>query len=230
MRGNSKANSQQLADHVYTLLQRSNVILMLANSFSSALDEILTEETEKGFMPGVRLQEFEGQGLVRGDLQSILLAVKCTVQEFESHVSMMMTVTEMWSKRSEMLHVQVNTLLAMVAAIFLPLTFLCGVYGMNFNTHSGTVAIPLLSLGEGFGGYMTYWGMCIMFIIALLLLFIRTGWFTLCGFSHRTAFKIVGISLFISLCLVTCEALLWSFDVDDVRTPESGEDNPKRQL
>ena len=93
-----------------------------------------------------------------------------------------------------------NTLLAMVAAIFLPLTFLCGVYGMNFNTNEGAVAIPLLRLGDGFGaclcfcawppcvnptptagGYVMYWVICAAFIVCQLVVFIQFGWFRLVG-------------------------------------------------
>jgi hypothetical protein len=114
---------------------------------------------------------------------------------------------------------QVNTLLAMVATIFLPLTFLCGVYGMNFNTHEGSNAIPLLSLGNGFGGYIAYWGMCLVFIVLLLLMFMKRGWFALVGFSSTEAVRVVGYSLLVSAFLILGESCLWIFNMDHVQDP-----------
>ena len=102
-------------------------------------------------LPAAAVLPFVGQTIVRTDLKCILVAMGNIEHEFESHVSMMGTVTEMWSKQQDLQHgesqlinaiasdrggtVQVNTLLSMVATIFLPLTFLCGVYGA-FNAAS----------------------------------------------------------------------------------------------
>ena len=66
--------------------------------------------------------------------------------------------------------------LAMVATIFLPLNFLCGVYGMNFVTVDGSVAIPLLNVGNGWWGYMFYWILCNVFILGLFVIFRQQGW------------------------------------------------------
>ena len=119
--------------------------------------------------------------------------------------------------------VQVNTLLAMVATIFLPLTFLCGVYGMNFNTHEGSVAIPLLSLGDGFGGYVAYWVICVVFIVYLLLVFMQLGWFRLVGFGTAKSIKVVIWSVILAAAVIFGEAMLWFFNVDQVQDP------PRRQ-
>jgi len=175
----STQDSHQMMHDVYILLQRATVMMMLGNAFKEALEELVEDEYDTR-------AEWSDQ-LLRADIKSILLAAKNTTKEFESHVSMMNRITEMWTKRQDLGHVQVNTLLAMVATIFLPLTFLCGVYGMNFTTDQGAVAIPMLLLGDGFWGYILYWGLCISFMLLLLFVFYRKGWFALVGISTTSS-------------------------------------------
>jgi magnesium transporter len=68
---------------------------------------------------------------------------------------------------------EIMKLLTVVSAIFIPLTFIAGVYGMNFNTEKSPHNMPELNW---------YWGypLCLaaMGIIAMTLLFIfwRRGW------------------------------------------------------
>ena len=80
---------------------------------------------------------------------------------------------------------------------------------MNFNTRSGDVAIPLLNLGDGFGGYMAYWGMCIVFMVALLIMFIKRGWFTLVGVTTRASVGVIFWSIIAMLALLVLECTLW---------------------
>lgn len=58
--------------------------------------------------------------------------------------------------------------LTVVSTIFLPLTFIAGVYGMNFRN------IPELSWQNG---YFIIWGVFILIGLGMLLLFKRIGWF-----------------------------------------------------
>jgi len=62
--------------------------------------------------------------------------------------------------------------LTVVSAIFIPLTFVAGIYGMNFDTSS---AWNLPELGWAWG-YPFFWGLCAVIAIALVLLFRRLGW------------------------------------------------------
>ena len=68
---------------------------------------------------------------------------------------------------------EVMKLLAVISTIFIPLTFIAGVYGMNFNTAASPWNMPELSW---------YWGyplcLTVMFTIALTLViyFWRKGW------------------------------------------------------
>ncbi|HEX5058511.1 MAG TPA: CorA family divalent cation transporter, partial [Kofleriaceae bacterium] len=59
---------------------------------------------------------------------------------------------------------QVMSKLTVVSIIFLPLTFLCGVYGMNFDI------IPELHLEHG---YLMFWGLAVVLVGGLLWLMRR---------------------------------------------------------
>jgi magnesium transporter len=68
---------------------------------------------------------------------------------------------------------EIMKLLTVISAIFIPLTFIAGVYGMNFNTEKSPYNMPDLNW---------YWGypacLAVMAVIAGILLYIfwRKGW------------------------------------------------------
>ncbi len=62
---------------------------------------------------------------------------------------------------------EIMKVLTVFASIFIPLTFLAGVYGMNFKN------FPEL---EWKYGYFTFWGICVVASIAMLLYFRRKKW------------------------------------------------------
>lgn len=62
--------------------------------------------------------------------------------------------------------------LTVSATIFIPLTFVAGVYGMNFDT-SRPGNMPELSLPYG---YAVFWVVCVALGAGMLLLFRRLGW------------------------------------------------------
>lgn len=57
--------------------------------------------------------------------------------------------------------------LTIISVIFLPLTFICGVYGMNFN------GIPELEWGHG---YVYFWSLCLVIAASLALYMRRKKW------------------------------------------------------
>lgn len=69
---------------------------------------------------------------------------------------------------------EVMKFLTIVSTIFIPLTFIAGVYGMNFNTEKSPLNMPELNW---------YWGyplcLAVMFAVAIVLIvfFKRKGWF-----------------------------------------------------
>jgi magnesium transporter len=68
---------------------------------------------------------------------------------------------------------QVMKLLTIIATIFIPLTFLAGVYGMNFNTEKGMFNMPELNWEYG---YIFFWLMAVLITGILLLFFKRKKW------------------------------------------------------
>jgi len=64
--------------------------------------------------------------------------------------------------------------LTVIATIFIPLTFIVGVYGMNFDRNAGPLSMP--ELGWPYG-YLLVWLGMIVIAILMLLFFRRRGWF-----------------------------------------------------
>lgn len=67
---------------------------------------------------------------------------------------------------------EIMRVLTVVSAIFVPMTFVAGVYGMNFDT-SQPWNLP--ELGWEYG-YVAFWGVCLFVCATLVLVFRRLGW------------------------------------------------------
>jgi len=65
-------------------------------------------------------------------------------------------------------------ILTVIATIFIPLTFIAGVYGMNFNTGKSPWSMPELNW---YYGYPIVWLIMIAVAAGLLYFFKRKGWF-----------------------------------------------------
>ena len=63
---------------------------------------------------------------------------------------------------------RVMKVLTVISTFFIPLTFLVGVYGMNFRN------MPEL---EWYNGYYYLWGLMIVIVIGLFIWFKRKGWY-----------------------------------------------------
>jgi len=68
---------------------------------------------------------------------------------------------------------QVMKVLTIIATIFIPLTFLCGLYGMNFDTGVSPYNMPELKWRYG---YPAFWGVMIVVAALMVLFFRRKGW------------------------------------------------------
>jgi hypothetical protein len=73
--------------------------------------------------------------------------VKWVRRTIDAHESAIMEVRENLTVVSELRMQQINTTLSLVGTIFLPLTFLTGVYGMNFMYH-GEYPVGIQILNE----------------------------------------------------------------------------------
>ncbi len=63
--------------------------------------------------------------------------------------------------------------LTLIATVFIPLTFIAGVYGMNFNPAAGRWSMPELNWEWG---YATVWVVMLAVAIALIVFFKRKRW------------------------------------------------------
>ena len=69
---------------------------------------------------------------------------------------------------------EVMKTLTVISAIFIPLTFIVGVYGMNFNHDVSPWNMPEL---QYYWGYPLCWGLMIAIALSLTYYFWRKGWF-----------------------------------------------------
>ncbi len=69
---------------------------------------------------------------------------------------------------------EVMKLLTVISSIFIPLTFIAGIYGMNFNSNISPFNMPEL---DWYWGYPFCWGLMIATAGSLIVFFWRRGWF-----------------------------------------------------
>lgn len=68
---------------------------------------------------------------------------------------------------------EVMKVLTIIATIFIPLTFIVGVYGMNFDPDSSPWNMPEL---RAYYGYPITMGLMLLIVVVMLLFFWRKGW------------------------------------------------------
>ena len=75
--------------------------------------------------------------------------------------------------------------LTAIATIFIPLTFIVGVYGMNFDRDAGPWNMP--ELGQTLG-HLFMWLVMIVIAVGMIIFFRRGKWFlTRCHIDDRLA-------------------------------------------
>jgi len=69
---------------------------------------------------------------------------------------------------------EIMKVLTVISTIFIPLTFIAGIYGMNFNTDKSPMNMPELNW---YWGYPLCWAVMITIALGLVSFFKRKGWF-----------------------------------------------------
>ncbi len=105
-----------------------------------------------------------------GDLYDHIAQVIDTVETNREMVSSILDVylSMMSNKMNEIMKV-----LTIIATIFIPLSFLAGVYGMNFDMNAGPFNMPELSYKYG---YLIFWGISLLTGGGLVFFFRRKKW------------------------------------------------------
>ncbi|WP_051470227.1 magnesium/cobalt transporter CorA [Fischerella sp. PCC 9605] len=70
---------------------------------------------------------------------------------------------------------EVMKTLTIISSIFIPLTFIAGIYGMNFNTDKSPFNMPELNW---YWGYVATLVVMVLMAIAMIVFFWHRGWFT----------------------------------------------------
>ncbi|MBX3411927.1 MAG: magnesium/cobalt transporter CorA [Pirellulales bacterium] len=68
---------------------------------------------------------------------------------------------------------EVMRVLTVISTLFIPLTFIVGIYGMNFNTKTSPWNMPEL---EWYYGYPLVWLTMIVVVVGQFIFFVRKGW------------------------------------------------------
>jgi magnesium transporter len=68
---------------------------------------------------------------------------------------------------------EVIKLLTIISTVFIPLTFIVGIYGMNFNPEASPYNMPEL---DWVYGYPFAWGLMLVSLLGMLWVFRRKGW------------------------------------------------------
>lgn len=69
---------------------------------------------------------------------------------------------------------QVMKVLTIIATIFIPLTFIAGIYGMNFDPEASPFNMPELGW---YWGYLSVWILMIAITVVMIIYFKRKNWF-----------------------------------------------------
>lgn len=121
--------------------------------------------------------------LLRDDEAPISAEARPYLRDTTDHIVQIVDVNETYRElASSLVDVYLSTLghrtneimrvLTVISAIFIPLTFLAGVYGMNFDT---SLPANMPELGWRYG-YLAFWAVSIALTVVLMLVFRRLGW------------------------------------------------------
>jgi magnesium transporter len=123
------------------------------------------------------LREVVG-GLARGEMSLVSEATHVYLRDVYDHtIQVIDTIESLRDVLSGLLDIYLSTLsnkmnevmkvLTIIATIFIPLTFVAGVYGMNFKY------MPEL---EWRWGYFAVWGVMVLVFVTMLAYFKRKAW------------------------------------------------------
>ena len=123
--------------------------------------------------------------LVRDGSELIHPDVRVYLQDCYDHVVQVLDILETYRElTANLMDVYLSSVsnkmnevmktLTVISAIFIPLTFIVGVYGMNFNHDVSPWNMPEL---QAYWGYPLCWGLMIAIALSLTYYFWRKGWF-----------------------------------------------------
>jgi magnesium transporter len=167
------------------------VLDVLGNSLDSLEDQTLTDPRPEllfeinrmknqlsNLRRGIWPQRESLQSLIRGDSEAISEMVSLFLRDTADHCVQATDVIEMYHDRSSGLlntylsavshrSNEIMKFLTVMSSIFVPLTFVAGIYGMNFPD------MPEFSLPSA---YYLFWVLIIVIAVSMFWFFMRSGW------------------------------------------------------
>lgn len=95
------------------------------------------------------------------------------IDNIENYRDMVMGMHDMYMSHVSNKMNEVMKVLTIIATIFIPLTFLAGIYGMNFNPEASPYNMPELNW---YWGYPAFWVVTIVIAILMIVYFRRKEW------------------------------------------------------
>ena len=80
---------------------------------------------------------------------------------------------------------------------------------MNFTTREGGVAITLLHVGDGSGGFAIFWGVCVFFLCVAFYIFQCMNWFSLVALPAHKTTLVLTIMVLTFMFFPMTDLLLW---------------------
>ena len=96
------------------------------------------------------------------------------IDSVESQRELVFSLYDMYMSSLSSRMNEVMKVLTVISTLFIPLTFIVGVYGMNFNPETSAWNMPELNWVYG---YPAAWGLMLMIVASMLYYFKRKGWF-----------------------------------------------------
>lgn len=129
----------------------------------------LSDATER-FMSGARARVTEATRLYLRDCHDHTIRA---IDQVESFTELASDLSAFYFQKMSYQMNEVMRLLTLIATIFIPLTFITGVYGMNFNTAKSPFNMPELNWTMGYPFVLS---LMLGVVGGLLLYFKRRGW------------------------------------------------------
>lgn len=95
------------------------------------------------------------------------------IDNIENYRDMMLGLHDMYMSNISNRMNEIMKVLTIIATIFIPLTFIAGIYGMNFNTEISPYNLPELNW---YYGYPIFWAIMIVITVVMAFYFKRKGW------------------------------------------------------
>ncbi|QQS34935.1 MAG: magnesium/cobalt transporter CorA [Ignavibacteriales bacterium] len=100
--------------------------------------------------------------------------VKQVMESLENYREIINGMHEIYISNSSFKLNQVVKVLTIISTIFIPLTFIVGIYGMNFNTNAGPLNMPELNWKYG---YVFVMFLMVIIAVGLFIVFRKKKWF-----------------------------------------------------